>query len=176
MALIHCPRCSQPIDAAPELAGQTFACPRCSQPLILDAPPAFVPPIRRSRRRREDATTSVIASCVALAVTLSLCGGCWVWWQDAASTPQAPSIEDELRPLAREFIKSKLMYPNNAHFHWFTDVIETPEGRYIVRGKVDALNAFGAKPTLDWEVVYELRGRGPPRRYAAVSHSISTGN
>lgn len=170
MALIACPRCNGQLDA-PILNGETVPCPYCGQPLLLDVQPVLTPvrpppSVSRSRRKRQDAMPSIISACVALAVTFSLCGGCWLSFSEWRSKPKAPvTIEQELMRLAENAVKLHLNYPDNAKFHWFPEVQLDADGYYVVRGKVDAMNAFGAKPTHRYTAKFALVSKGPPRQF-----------
>lgn len=64
--------------------------------------------------------------------------------------------------LARQEVRERLKYPDNATFHTFDrTVVEIETGIWVVMGKVDAMNAFGAKPTLRYKCTFWLTKAKP---------------
>lgn len=59
----------------------------------------------------------------------------------------------DVKTLAKEAVLSRLKYPDDSEFAWFPDCGKTADGRWVVKGKVKAANAFGAKLTHSYGVI-----------------------
>lgn len=72
------------------------------------------------------------------------------------------------RIFARKTIVKFLKYPDNAVIHADVHATEVDATHWSVVGKVDAMNAFGAKPTQPWRIDFEISGEGKDAQWNPV--------
>lgn len=89
---------------------------------------------------------------------------------ELAAKYEKEAIEKDAVRIAQNAVRRNLTFPNNADFHWGYEIEEGVLGpdTWHIKGKVDAMNAFGAKPTLNWSAIVELVNR-EPRQFKVIA-------
>lgn len=114
--------------------------------------------------------STLIAGLLVLGV---FCGGPLYFLNWLANRPPAPPKTPEeiaaaaerreesdrktaARGFAEDAVLASLKYPDNANIYWASHVRKAGENTYVVNGKVDAMNTFGAKITHSWFVTISV--------------------
>lgn len=127
----------------------------------------------------DDLGATILASVILIgfvAICIAICANFNAYRNspEAKRKRDASDIEGEVVAFAQDACRAKLTFPNNADFHWDYEIKEGVAGSrtWHVKGKVDTINALGAKPTLNWSAIVEMTKENP-RRYKVVAADMS---